>query len=1014
MKGDAFYRQIIDRLQGRLDPDEFEQCAADLLRTIYPSLVPMRGGSDAGMDGAIADGEGESFPLITTTSDDVIGNLTGNLEEYIRKGRKRRKVVLATSHYLTPAKIRNLYDRAAELGFTLVNVHSQDAIANLLYHRPEWCRALLGLTGDPPPLSAIPRTDRPLANLALIGREADLAWLNQTAGDRLLMGQPGSGKTFLLHQLAQEGQGLFVVRPRIGEIAAQLRATQANAEPLPALIVDDAQNTPEFLRDLRHMRQEIGAEFAIIASGWPGAEESLAAILNLSTTQINHLDRLTRDEIVQVINAAGLQGPNVLVREIVNQAEGLPGLAVTLAWLCLQGDVRRVALGDFLSASVLRFFEPLVGHHASHVLAALAVSGDAGLTMQAVAHATGLPLIDIRTLLTRLAAGGVIMETSGQRLTVRPPALRHALIRDVFFRGALSLPIEPVLTQITNAAETALALIGAQGRGAIISPALLRPLMEQADSREVWNDYARLGRDEINWLLGQHPELLIIIAYSALRHAPEIVLPRLLAAAVGDHRPLHAHADHPLRLIQDWAKSARPGTPAVLQRRRTLLEVVENWLSGDGDWMVGIQALQAVMSPEFHDHEVDPGQGDRITLISGYVSTDEMRAIQDLWPRILSFLTRNEFANWGSIHDMVEMWAYPGRLNAHISSEMNDHMRAFAARMLQDIVAIAEHHPGTLHWARRVAEHLDLTLSLPLQTEFEILYPYRPDNVDWREAEQHEMAAIRELAERWSRATSGDIAAQIAHIETEAGLTDVRWPRYTPWLCSEIAGQVTTPLAWAQAVIEAGCSGELVAPFLRQAYEANEVGWKELALTCLERPHLRWAAITLALTTPQPDEDLLAQVLTQLEGYSEYVRWGGARREIPEYQTRLVLHHPDTAIACAAAEGVWHASEGRIPDSLRDEWRQVVLRSGADRHWLTEVLGADPELAYQWLQTRFADENPDFFGVTHERVIQAAVSGLVRKRGEHYSSKSLTLTVTDLWRSSPGSLTAIPPCTATS
>jgi len=36
MKGDAFYRQIIDRLQGRLDPDEFEQCAADLLRTIYP------------------------------------------------------------------------------------------------------------------------------------------------------------------------------------------------------------------------------------------------------------------------------------------------------------------------------------------------------------------------------------------------------------------------------------------------------------------------------------------------------------------------------------------------------------------------------------------------------------------------------------------------------------------------------------------------------------------------------------------------------------------------------------------------------------------------------------------------------------------------------------------------------------------------------------------------------------------------------------------------------------------
>lgn len=58
-----FYRSIIGRLDGRLDPELFEQCAADLLRAIYPTLVPIRGGTDAGMDGAIADGEGEPFPL---------------------------------------------------------------------------------------------------------------------------------------------------------------------------------------------------------------------------------------------------------------------------------------------------------------------------------------------------------------------------------------------------------------------------------------------------------------------------------------------------------------------------------------------------------------------------------------------------------------------------------------------------------------------------------------------------------------------------------------------------------------------------------------------------------------------------------------------------------------------------------------------------------------------------------------------------------------------------------------
>ena len=56
---DPFYRQIIDRLDGTVDPELFEQCAADLLREIYPTLVPIRGGADAGMDGAIADALGE-------------------------------------------------------------------------------------------------------------------------------------------------------------------------------------------------------------------------------------------------------------------------------------------------------------------------------------------------------------------------------------------------------------------------------------------------------------------------------------------------------------------------------------------------------------------------------------------------------------------------------------------------------------------------------------------------------------------------------------------------------------------------------------------------------------------------------------------------------------------------------------------------------------------------------------------------------------------------------------------
>ena len=119
---DPLYQDIIQGLNGRLDPQLFEQCAAALLRNIYPGLAPIRGGSDAGMDGPISDAEGVAFPLVTTTQEDVIGNLTKNLNSYLQNGGTRRRVVLATSQELTPKRRRNLEERASELGFTLISI----------------------------------------------------------------------------------------------------------------------------------------------------------------------------------------------------------------------------------------------------------------------------------------------------------------------------------------------------------------------------------------------------------------------------------------------------------------------------------------------------------------------------------------------------------------------------------------------------------------------------------------------------------------------------------------------------------------------------------------------------------------------------------------------------------------------------------------------------------------------------------------------------------------------------
>jgi hypothetical protein len=55
------------------------------------------------------------------------------------------------------------------------------------------------------------------------------------------------------------------------------------------------------------------------------------------------------------VRHAGLGDPIELIREIVNQAEGRPGLAVTLSWLSLNGDVEDVFYGDGCSKIAVAF-----------------------------------------------------------------------------------------------------------------------------------------------------------------------------------------------------------------------------------------------------------------------------------------------------------------------------------------------------------------------------------------------------------------------------------------------------------------------------------------------------------------------------------------------------------------------------------------------------------------------------------------------------------------------------------
>lgn len=951
MLRDPFYRQIIERLGQRLDPELFERAAADLLRTDWPTLVPIRGGTDAGMDGAVADTEGTPFPLISTTNkDDAIGNLTRNLNSYLKDGGERRKVIFATSRPLSQRKRHNLERRASELGFLLVQIYDQDAIAALLYRYPEWCIELLDLSGDPAPLSVIPRTVRPLLSENMIGRDSDIEWLRNTSGDRLLVGQPGSGKTFLLYQLAKNGDGLFVISESRGELAAAIRAQQAST-----LIVDDAQLYRSLLLDLKQLRQATGSNFSILVSCWPGDVASIRATLELEDSNIHRLELLTRDQMVGVIKGAGLLGPKWLVQDIIEQADGRPGLAVTLARFCLKGDPRRVVLGDRLCESIVESYKPFINYDVGSILAAFSLGGDAGMQMERVASSLELRLIDLREVLAKLAHGGILWEVSNRFLSVHPPALRYALIRDTFFSGPLSLPIEPLLAHVPNLQDLASGLIGARSRGAQNSDLLLREILPHANSDLLWREYASMGQQEADWVLEYYSEKVIQIAPDVLDLIPEKVIPILLDKSVDDDRPLNSNPNHPLRILQDWIHSGYPGTQKALGRRNLLFESAHTWLADGNNQDTGLRALCMALSPEFNSASPKPGSGLTIILHHGVLTHEDFSGLQKLWKRLWVVVSGIDVKDWTPVLKAVEIWAYPGRISRDRSVPASPYMRQCAQEFLNVLIPFIKERPGFLQRAKQIANSLDVDIDAPLDEDFSVLYPQN-EREDWRKAEQQQRQAVYDLASRWSQKDPVQIAQLIKWFEQEAQEANIHWPRWTPTVMRDMADQVASPSIWLSAWIESSLPSELIHPFLQRSAELDESDWQDLATTCLHESRLRGAAISVILGLPNSPRNLIDEVLLHLDGFEQLIEVMCLRGEISEERVKALLTHGDPSIARAAASGEWCCDpKGEVRSSLSTDWRRVVVKHSLSEHLLGEILKDDAQLAYDWLVARLSD-----------------------------------------------------------
>src|SRR5438045_4699632 len=87
----------------------------------------------------------------------------------------------------------------------------------------------------PPILSPVSLPSRPRLSTTLRGRDRELQWLLDNERDALVVGQPGAGKTELLHSLAQAKDAKFLLSDNPDIAAAALLAG-----PPSIVLVDDA------------------------------------------------------------------------------------------------------------------------------------------------------------------------------------------------------------------------------------------------------------------------------------------------------------------------------------------------------------------------------------------------------------------------------------------------------------------------------------------------------------------------------------------------------------------------------------------------------------------------------------------------------------------------------------------------------------------------------------------------------------------------------------------------------
>ena len=985
---DPLYRQIRRRLRELKDGDSFESCANYLLRSIYPSLAPREGGADAGLDGLIVDKHQSTIQLICTTEQNVLDNLTGSIESNLKAGGKSHACILATSKRLTNPKKRTLEDRAKQLGRPLIQIYDQAGMAQLLYRDAHWLKELLGLTGDPPPLSLFPITTRPFIDVAPVGRDPDLTKFAALEHDIIIVGQPGSGKTHLLFTAAKRYRGRFVVDEDLKLIADGLRTIQPRF-----LIIDDAHSRLEFLKRLKLLREQIRASFHIVTSCWPGNEDEVCSALGIARNKCHVLEGLRQNQIKEVIESQRIFGPPHLVAEIIHQAQGKPGLAVTLCRLCWEaGSGHDVIFGTALARDVKLSFEPLLGTAATHLLACFSIGGESGMTLEAVAGLLEKNTFEVKRAVEQLAAAGVLDVLQENRIVVQPLRLRQALVRDVFLKPPV-IDLGPYLEQTADSASATRVLIEAKALGGVLSDELIRhrlQLLGPTGETTAFEGYAHLGQPEAEWVLDNYPQKFKAVARVTLHTSPVKTVDLLLNSAVDTYNERLSQGwsvktEDIMPELKHWILSASPNDAEAFRRREILALSLERWPSKNANQIVALRAAELVLSIKHENTSANPGEPMKMTFHFGLVAQNQLSSIAALWPKVSSILKASSPAQSGEIANIFHDWVYPSFHGKNRPKEYETESRSHAHTMIVDLLAAFAGDWTMHHRLRSYADALGLHDSLRSDPIAEILFPSREPLDDWRESEKQQQAAAEKLAVMWSKNDPEEVARILTKAESQSRLAAIScmmpWDRYVCCRISEISSEVE---AWTAALFKYDAAAHLIEPFL----EKLSIGRSTIAdvwiSKALESPKCRWVGVGVVVKHCSNNSKLWSLGSQHFKDCSFYIGTLVLRGNVRIENVSALLRFEEPIVASTVASSLWQdRSTPQIPEEILDDWKHAIVENEED-HVLEGVFEEYPDVAVLWIAGRLdgiRDGTRAFwFGSKHDRAVPKAAQVLTREQ----------------------------------